>query len=92
MADSLEKEAGDGGEKSAKAKKAKKADKNPALEAHRLLAEKKRDECLEKSKMFEAEAQKLLKQAEEVTKMYKQITEALEVKHSLPMSFVSRAC
>lgn len=78
LADSLEKEAGDGGEKSAKAKKAKKADKNPAFEAQRLLAEKKRDECLEKSKIFETEAQKLLKQAKEATKMYKQITEALE--------------
>lgn len=81
LAESLEKEAGDGEEKSAKTKKVKKADKNPALEAQILLAEKKRDEYLEESKTLETEAQKLLKQAEEATKLYKQITKALEVRH-----------
>lgn len=86
LEESLEKD------KSAKPKKAEKADKNSALKAQLLLAEKKRDEYLENSKTLEAEAQKLLKQAEEATEMYKQITEAIEVKHSLSMSFLSLAC
>jgi hypothetical protein len=95
LAKSQEKDAGqsdheaavDDDGKSAKTKKEKKTDgkvEDPALEKKLLLVEKKRRRYLEKSKKLETEAQELLKQAEDATKIYQQMTKALEVKHPAP--------